>query len=230
MKKITYLLFPSVLLAAFIVWTALVKVVDIQYIGPAGFLGFYHLNTQINDFVQALNTSDYALITNILMFGAIATVLPFAIIGIVQLVKRKDLKKVDPIIYVILASYIAMAVIYLTFEIVKINYSPLSNVNPDDGLKASYPSSHVLVTIVMLGAAVMGLLHYVKMSKLLKVLVNIVFIIIAFLAAFFRLYSGQHYFTDIIGGLLISFTILAATNSLKRYIEQDKEEVKEDNE
>ena len=63
MKKIQYLLAPSILLAIFIIWTALVKVVDIQYVGAAGFLGFYSLNTQINNFVQSMNTKTFDLLT-----------------------------------------------------------------------------------------------------------------------------------------------------------------------
>ena len=61
MKKLQYLLAPSILLAAFVIWTVLVKVVDIHYIGAAGFLGFYSLNTQINDFVQSMNTKPFDL-------------------------------------------------------------------------------------------------------------------------------------------------------------------------
>lgn len=221
MKKIQYLLAPSILLAIFIIWTALVKVVDIQYVGAAGFLGFYHLNTQINDFVQSMNTKTFDLLTDVMMFAALATIIPFAVLGVVQLIKRKDLKKVDPILYVILAGYAAFVVLYFVFEIVKINYSPLSTA---EDLKASYPSSHVMIFIIMGGAAVMGLLHYVKMNKVLKIAINSLFIVLAILMAVLRLFSGQHYFTDIIGGLLISFTVLTAIDSLRRYIENEKKE------
>ena len=227
MKKLTYLLIPSILLAIFIVWTALVKVIDIQYVGAAGFLGFYTLNTNINDFVQTLNTKTFDLLTDVMLYAAISTVVPFVVIGIVQLVKRKALSKVDPVIYIMLVGYVAMAVIYFVFEIVKINYSPLSTA---EDLKASYPSSHILVFIVMLVAAVMGLLHFVKMNKTLKVIINCLFVVLAFLMGGLRLLSGQHYFTDVIGGLLISFTILTAINSLNRYFENKKEEETNENE
>lgn len=227
MKKLTYLLIPSILLAIFIVWTALVKVVDIQYVGAAGFLGFYTLNTNINDFVQSLDTKTFDLLTDVMLYAAISTVVPFAIIGIVQLVKRKALSKVDPVIYFMLVAYVAMAIIYFVFEIVKINYSPLSTA---EDLKASYPSSHILVFIVMLGAAVMGLLHFVKMNKALKVIINCLFVVLAFLMGGLRLLSGQHYFTDVIGGLLISFTILTAINSLNRYFKNKKKEETNENE
>ena len=120
-----------------------------------------------------------------------------------------------------------MAVIYLTFEIVKINYSPLSTA---EDLKASYPSSHVMIFIIMGGAAVMGLLHYVKMNKVLKITINSLFIVLALLMAGLRLLSGQHYFTDIIGGLLISFTVLAAISSLRKYIEENQKEENNENE
>lgn len=221
MKKLTYLLIPSLFLAVFVIWTALVKVIDVQYIGVAGFLGFYQLNTQINDFVQSQNTGLFKTITDVLMFAAISTFVPFAVVGLIQLIKRKDLKKVDPTIYIILAGYVAMVIIYFVFEIVKINYSPLSTA---EELKASYPSSHVLVYSVMLGVAVMGLLHYVKMHDDLKLIINIFYMFSTFGMAVLRLLSGQHYFTDIIGALLISYTILFSVNSLYRYFKNAKTE------
>lgn len=225
MKKLTYLLIPSLFLAVFIIWTALVKVIDVHYVGAAGFLGFYALNTQVNDFVQSLNTKTFKLITDVLMFVAIATCLPFAIVGLVQLIKRKDLKKVDSTIYVILAGYVAMVVMYFVFEIVKINYSPLSTA---EELKASYPSSHVLVYSVMMGMAVLGLLHFVKMHDDLKLLINIFYMFSTLAMAGLRLFSGQHYLTDIIGGVLLSYTILFAINSLYRYLKNENKE-KENN-
>ena len=219
MKKIKYLLIPSILLAIFVVWTALVKVVDIQYVGAAGFLGFYSLNTQINDYVQSMDTKSFDFLTDVMMFIALSTIIPFAVLGIIQLAKRKDLKKIDPIFYIILAGYAAFAVLYFIFEIVKINYSPLST---EEDLKASYPSSHVMIFAIMGGAGIMGLLHYVNINKGLKVLINCLFIILTLFMAGLRLLSGQHYFTDIIGGLLISFTVLSALHSLNKYIESEK--------
>ena len=225
MKKLTYLLIPSLFLAVFVVWTALVKVIDVQYVGAAGFLGFYHLNTQINDFVQNQNTHLFKTLTDVLMFAALSTLVPFAVVGLVQLIKRKDLKKVDSTIYIILAGYVAMVVIYFVFEIVKINYSPLSTA---EELKASYPSSHVMIYSVMMGVAVLGLLHYAKMHDDLKLLINIFYMFSTLGVAVLRLLSGQHYFTDIIGALLISYTILFAVNSLYRYFKNEKTE-KENN-
>lgn len=226
MKKLTYLLIPSILLALFVIWTVLVKVVDVQYVGAAGFLGFYSLNSQINDFVQGLNTKPFDLITDLLMYFALSTVVPFAVVGIVQLAKRKDLKKVDSTLYVILAGYVAVVVMYFVFEIVKINYSPLST---EEELKASYPSSHVMVYSAALGMAVLGLLHFVKMHDDVKLLINIFYMFSTFGMAALRLFSGQHYFTDIIGGLLISYTILFAINSLYRYLRNEKTEIEKEN-
>ena len=225
MKKLAYLLVPSLFLAVFIIWTVLVKVIDVQYMGETGFLGFYSLNTQINDFVQAQNTGLFKTLTDVLMFAAISTLVPFAVVGLVQLIKRKSLNKVDPVIYIILAGYVAMVVIYFVFEIMKINYSPLSTA---EDLKASYPSSHVMIYSVMMGAAVLGLLHYAKMNDDLKLLINIFYMFSTIGMAALRLLSGQHYFTDIIGALLVSYTILFAVNSLYRYSKNEKSE-KENN-
>ena len=62
------------------------------------------------------------------------------------------------------------------------------------------------------------------MNKALKITINFLFVVLALLMAGLRLLSGQHYFTDIIGGLLASFTVLTALHSLNKYIESEKKE------
>ena len=194
MKKLLYLVVPSIALIIFIIWTVLVKIVDVTYIQDIGFLGFYHFNTEVNDFVVTLNNSLFHKVTNVLLILALVSIIPFAVIGVVQLVKRKSLKKVDIILYELLGGYVAIAFLYFIFEIVKINFSPLSTA---EELKASYPSSHVFITISVLLINFVGLLHYVKMPKFAVIACGCVVLALCVLAVIFRLFSGHHYFTDI---------------------------------
>lgn len=221
MKKLAYLIVPSCLLATFIIWTVLVKTIDVHYIDGVGFLGFYSLNNQVNEFVNNLHNTTFKILTDLLMVIAMLTVVPFLIIGIIQLVTRKSLAKVDTILFAMLFAYVLMVTAYFSFEIVKINYSPLSTA---ENLKASYPSSHVLITTVMFGVATFGLIHYVKMPTLVKVAINIAFVLLALAVTALRLGSGQHYLTDIIGGVLLSVTILACFISLNSYLNNLKKE------
>ena len=211
MKKYQYLLLPTITLTIFIIWTIIVKTVDVQYIQDVGFLGFYSFNTSINDKVQSLNPTLFHAISNGLLFASFLTVVPFAIMGLVQLIVRKSFKKVDKIIYLLLVSYVVMVIIYFIFEIVKINYSPLS---VKDDLKASYPSSHVFIFINILGANLFGFLYYTRPNKTGKIIAFCVVIGLFIAMLVFRLLSGHHYFTDIVGALFLSFFQLSLFDSM----------------
>ena len=95
MKKLNKSLIAGIsLFVAFVVFTILVKVVDVAAVGPLGSkIGFSKINKSIFD---GIGTND--LFYNISeFFGTLALVLAgvFVIVGIVQLIKRKSLKMVD---------------------------------------------------------------------------------------------------------------------------------------
>ena len=223
MKKHTYLLIPSIALLIFIIFTILVKTVEvalIQFDNSCCFLGFSTMNFAVNDFVKTLDTDTFHMITNILLFLAIATVLPFAVMGIIQLVVRKSLKKVDPILYFLLAGYVAVAALYFIFEIVKINYSPLS---VDNDLKPSYPSSHIFIFIAILFINLVGLFHYLNLSKVIKIVVIGGVSALSIVMIIFRLFSGHHYLTDVIGAILLSAFVISSFYSFICFINKPKE-------
>lgn len=220
MKKIRYLIIPSLILVAFIIWTILVKTVDVRYINGIGFLGFYQLNTDINFKIQLMDTKLFHVLSNILLYASMLTVLPFAILGVVELIKRKSLAKVDRILYILLGSYAAIVIFYFVFELVKINFSPLST--PED-LKPSYPSSHIFIFISLVGAGLIGFNHY-KQNKTLFIASFIEFGLLIVLMAILRMFSGHHYFTDVIGGILLGLFISSASYSVSAYLGELKKE------
>lgn len=221
MKKIQYLILPAITLALFIIWTVLVKTVDVKYIQDIGFLGFYSFNTSLNEQIKSLPTDTFHMITNILLYGSFLTVLPFAVMGIVQLIVKKSFVKVDWILYMLLFSYVITVASYFIFELVKINYSPLSTA---DELKPSYPSSHVLIFTVIILTNLTGLLYYVNFNKVVKVLVISFICLLVVLMVVFRLLSGHHYFTDIVGAILLSANLLSIGYTLGKYLGIKKKE------
>ena len=210
MNKIKYLLGPSITLVLFTIWTILVKTVDVRYIQDIGFLGFYNLNTSINTFVQGCNTNLFHLITQVLLFISIGVALTLGILGITQLFIRKRLKKVDKMFYILLITYILMAVLYFVFELMKINFSPLSTA---EELKASYPSSHIFIFLTIIGSGLLAL-YYFKPSKLLKIICIAAFALLVPGMSLLRLFSGHHYFTDVIGAILLSLFAVSITHSM----------------
>ena len=215
MKKYLYLLFPIISFILFLVFTILVKTVDVTYIQDIGYLGFYNINTSINSKIQAMNTSLYDKLSGVIMIISFVSVAIFAVIGIVQLIKRKSFKQVDHILYILLGLYVLVAAMYLTFSLMKINFSPLST---KENLKDSYPSSHVFISITLFVSGVMTATKYVNMGKWMSVIGFTGAILLSILSAVTRMFSGQHYFTDIIGAILLAiFLISAYYSAIKAY-------------
>ena len=147
-------------------------------------------------------------ITDWLGLTAIATALIFAVIGLVQLIKRKSFIKVDKEILALGGLYLFVIGIYLLFENMIVNYRPV--IMPgSDFPEASFPSSHTMIVCIIMGSAVMVMKKYIRKKALQKVLTALCCAIIA-VTVIGRLISGVHWFTDIIGGILISVSLLTA--------------------
>ena len=127
----------------------------------------------------------------------------YAFIGLFQLIKRKSLKKVDTEIIKLGMFYITVILIYILFEKYIINYRPILI---NGLLEASFPSSHTMMTICLCGSSIMinNRLFKNKFSKV----INKISIIIIVITVIGRFISGVHWFTDIIGGILISSFLL----------------------
>ena len=132
----------------FAVLIVLVKTVDVQQIGPEGTsIGFAGINKAMNE-ATGLNMTLYK-ITEVLGLLALAVAGCFALLGLVQLIKRKSFAKVDPEIYALAGLYVVVLMLYVIFEKVIINYRPV--IMPDEEhVEASFPSSHTMLGFVIL--------------------------------------------------------------------------------
>ena len=207
MKK-KYLCISISSLLAFALWTLLVCFVDVRAIGPEGSsVGFSALNGFIHEKI-GVNMYLYN-ITDWLGFVPIGVALGFAILGLIQLIKRKSLLKVDRSILALGVFYIIVIEVYLFFEIVVINYRP---VLIEGYLEASYPSSTTMLVTCVMPSAAMQAKERIKNKALRQ---GVIIIIIAFIAFMVigRLLSGVHWITDIIGGALFSLGVVMAYKS-----------------
>ena len=218
MKKISYLVIPSITLVLFIIWTILVKTVDVRYVPEIGFLGMYSLNTKINIVVQDAPTNIYHIISHVLLFASFALVLVFFALAIIQWVKRELLMKVDKIFFILLGTYVSIAALYLVFELMKINFSPLSV--PGD-IHASYPSSHVFIFISIIGSSLIAF-NRMKNNPTLKKWSYVEFALLVILMSIIRLFSGHHYFSDIIGGILLGLFVVSSTYMVDAYVHREE--------
>lgn len=128
----------------------------------------------------------------------------FVLLGFVQLIKRKSFKKVDRELKLLALFYLAVAAIYLLFEkFLIINYRPIML---NGQLESSYPSSHTLFAITLCGSAMLLTKSFLKLKH--ATLVNVVLFILMLVTVVGRLLSGVHWATDIMGGILIGFTLV----------------------
>ncbi len=90
--------------------------------------------------------------------------------------------------------------VYIFFEFFVINYRP---VLIEGILEASYPSSTTLLVMCVMPTAIMQLNGRIKNQKLRGCVTFLIFAFTAFMVIG-RLISGVHWFTDIIGGAILS--------------------------
>lgn len=198
-KRQKELYISAALLTAFVLWTAAVRYVDVGAIGPNGSnVGFATVNGFIHK-LTGVNMSLYS-ITDWLGLVPVFVVMGFALPGIAQWIKRKSLCKVDYGIFVLGGFYIAVMAVYILFETVTVNYRP---VLINGILEKSYPSSTTLLVMCVMPTAIMQFNSRIKNNALRKSVSVIITAFIIFMVAA-RLVSGVHWFTDIIGGALLS--------------------------
>ncbi|WP_243411832.1 phosphatase PAP2 family protein [Ruminococcus difficilis] len=189
-----------------VILIALVRLVDAAPIGAQGTsIGLSHLNQFVFD-LFGVNMLWYN-ITDWLGVAAVLTGFVFAVTGLVQLIKRRSLLKVDREILALGGLYIVVIGLYLFFENVIINYRPI--IMPDNtSPEASFPSSHTMLVCVIMGSAAMLINRYIRNKPLNRILRAVCYVIIG-VTVVGRLIAGVHWFTDILGGILISVTLLS---------------------
>lgn len=194
-----------------------VRFVDVEPIGPGGTrIGLSHLN-QIVFHLFGVNMLWYD-ITDWFGIVAILTACLFAGMGFLQMIRRRSILKVDREIILLGGLYVVVIGLYVLFEVAIVNYRPI--LMPDSKIpEASFPSSHTMLVCVIMGSAVMLTGKYIKGKTLCKVLHVLCSAVIG-ITVTGRLISGVHWFTDIIGGILISISLLALYSGLLEGIDE----------
>lgn len=198
------------LLAAFALWTVLLTRVEDRPVGPNGSsVGFATLNTAFHR-LTGVHMTLY-LITDWLGLVPVATCMGFGMLGLVQWIRRKKLRRVDRSLLVLGGFYLAVMGAYLLFEELAVNYRPvLINGYPE----ASYPSSTTLLVLCVMPTAASQLWGRIKGVTLRRAAVWAIAVFTAFMVLA-RLVSGVHWLTDILGGILLSGGLVAGYEALR---------------
>lgn len=210
-----------------VIYTILVKIIDVAPIGPNNSeVGF----SKINGFFHNLLGSNMTIckITEILGIIPLLMAGIYAIIGLVELIKRKSLTKVDYEIYALAGLYVVVLGLYVFFEKCIINYRPILI---DGVLEASYPSSHTLMALCICGSSI--IVNKRIFHKKIFNLENKLSIFLMITIILGRFISGVHWFSDIIGAIFISLALLssfytAISSFTHKKVVVKKEEQKED--
>lgn len=206
---------------AFILWTAAVTRVDVQAIGPRGSsVGLAAFNGLIHE-LTGVHMSLYT-VTDWLGLAPVCVALGFAALGLVQLVKRKSLFKVDTDILLLGVFYIVVIAAYLFFESHVVNYRP---VLINGRLEASYPSSTTMLVLCVMPTAVMQLNGRIPAPRGRRAAACVIVAFTVFMVIG-RTISGVHWMTDIIGGAILSAGLVmlyygAAACAVKRAAERN---------
>lgn len=196
-KRKLYLGF--LLVAVFVVYTYLVQTVDVKPLGVNGTdIGFSTLNCLFHKacgvHMALYAATDWAGLVPLLTAGA------FGVLGLIQLVKRRSLLKVDADILILGVYYAAVIALYLAFERIPINYRPILI---GGFMEVSYPSSTTLLTLGVMPT----LPEQVRRRCKSRAVIRSVCVLSAAFSAFMvigRTVCGVHWLTDIVGSVIIS--------------------------
>lgn len=199
MKNKKHFITGLILICVFAVWTIMIQTVDVKLIGQGetktGFASFnlwFHTITGVNMILYYI-TDWFGLVPIFCCFA-------FGITGLIQLIKRKNLFKVDTDIIISGIYYIVIILLYLFFEMIPINYRP---VLIDGMLETSYPSSTTLLVLSVM-PTVSFLTNRRLTNEYFRTVINISVILFSVFMIIGRTLSGVHWLTDIIGSFFAS--------------------------
>ncbi|RGD74483.1 phosphatase PAP2 family protein [Anaerofustis stercorihominis] len=193
----------GILFILFAVFTFMVIKVDVSAAGPnRSMIGLSAIN---KFFFDGLGVSGiWYKITEVLGAIALLTAFGFGVFGLIQLIKRKSLFKVDKDILLLGGFYLIIIAVYVLFENLTINYRPILI---DGNLEASFPSTHTMLAVFIMSTAIYQFHNRIK-NKNLRYSAEALSSIVLVLTVVGRLLSGVHWFTDIVSGVLISFAFV----------------------
>ena len=211
----------GLLFLLFVLFTIVVSTVDVRPIGPEGSkVGLATINDGVLR-VLGVHLIWYA-ITDWLGIVAILTAFGFALVGLIQLVKRKSLLRVDASIIILGVYYVIVIAAYAFFEMFVINYRPII-IEESVGLEPSFPSSHTMLVLCIMGTAMVQF-HWLIQNKVIRMILDILSGIVIVVTVGGRLVSGVHWFTDIVGGMLLGAAFIMLYYSVVFGVKYRKEE------
>lgn len=193
------LILGAALLVMFSIWTWLIQCLDVQPTGQNGTeIGFATFNCWFHS-ITGVHMAIYT-ITDWLGLVPIFVCMAFGGMGVEQLIKRKSLFKVDRDLIFLGIYYVVVIFGYLIFEMLPINYRPILI---DGILETSYPSSTTLLVLSVMSTLVFQV-NRRSTNLVFRRFVCVMTIAFSAFMVIGRLIAGVHWFTDIVGAVILS--------------------------
>ncbi len=203
--------------AAFALLIVLLSTVDVRTATNGGRIGFGGMNIAAS---LAIGYDDeWYNISQILGYATLAVAAFNVLVAVWQYYKRKKVIAVDKEILCLCALYVAVAILYVAFDVFAVNYRPTS---PSGSLEPSFPSSHTLLAFTVLGSSAVVALRRIK-NKPLKIAVVSVESAVAVVLVVARTLSGVHWLTDIIGSVILSLALVSCFTGVLGAFDSDEE-------
>lgn len=218
MKKKVFIQFLAVAIIA-VVFTVFVKTVDLGFVSNTdSAIGFASINLSFNS-KFGFNPLLYK-VSEYLGYSVFVIVAFFALLGIRELVKNKSLLKVDSDLYALAITYIFTLVVYFVFDkLLVINLRPLI-MSGEMVAEPSFPSSHTLLAVVVCGTAIAEC-GKVKKSGL-RIILTLILSLLMAATVLTRLFSGVHWVTDIVGGVLWGEALMMVFQLISTLLRKEK--------
>lgn len=197
-RKSNVWLHSLLLFVLFGVFTWAVMHVDVQPVGPNGSkVGLAALNSFVHNTIGVHPFWDH--VTDLSGLIGLLTALSFAVLGVMQLVLRKSLRRIDRALIVLGGYDVVVVGVFLFFESHIVNYRPIL---VDGVLEASYPSTHAFLIVCIMGSAAILFGRMLPNPAAVRK-AHIACAVVAGVTLIGRLLAGVHWLTDIVGGILL---------------------------
>ncbi|MBR4418656.1 MAG: phosphatase PAP2 family protein [Clostridia bacterium] len=191
-----------ILTAVFVAFTITVKYVGTQNIGTQT-IGWAAINFWWRDLVGVQNF--WQITSHIFAAVTFIVLVMFLVWQALALLRRKSFRAMPHHWWFFDLTLIALALCYIVFQIMVINFRPLLI---DGVVELSYPSSHVLLLATLWPVFILTLSREVKNRTRLRV-ASIIGVIVMVVGIIARTLSGYHWLTDILGGILLGIVLTA---------------------
>ena len=146
----------------------------------------------------------WELITNIILILALITLGAFAILGLIQWIKRKSFKKVDKQLRWFPLPLALMAVTYALFDKLLPKFFDFLPTRPNGTGEPCFPSTHVMIVATIFFVTIIILPKYIK-NKTIRVILEILMAVGVSLTCVGRVMANLHWPLDVIAGVIFAF-------------------------